>query len=521
MSRKINIRPTTSVYSTFKHISYHPWTAIAEFVDNSTQSYFDNKNKLVQTKYWNGLKVEVFYSSESGKPCEIIIKDNAFGMDFTDFQRAIILDSKPKSVSRGQFGMGLKTAACWFGQNWSVESTALGSNVKYFAEVDVNLLKNYKNEEIEVIEENCNPREHYTTIRIWNLNRGIVGMQVYKFKNLITDMYRNDLRSGEITISYNSDALEYVEPKYLVEELGNGSTKLWRKSINFDVPHGEQKLNVNGFVALLDTGSTSDAGFALLRKGRVIVGGSSNNYRPEEVFEKSNSFVYQRLYGEINLDDWPVTQTKDNFEWYNGLEDLLIDALKLECTDYIKKAKTYRKNRPEDIDTGFDSILDDLEKKGVLGDLVVTEPVELNNSPTESHDKDQDAQTSQDVTPSEAPLISTIEPPFRNLSQSFSFSWNNINYDLKMIILRDIPTRRWLSINERDPLNNKYTIEWNLSHPFFRSFTEEENTLKALKGLILALVLSELDATKTSPDRKIESDMIRNTMNELLKIYPY
>ena len=521
MGRKINIRPTTSVYSTFKNISYHPWTAIAEFVDNSTQSYFDNKDRLIQTKYWNGLDIQVIFRTESGKPVELIVKDNAFGMDFHDFQRAIVLDSKPISVSRGEFGMGLKTAACWFGSNWSVETTALGSNVKYFAQVDVNALRVYKNEEIEVIEETCNQKEHFTIIRIWNLNRGIMGRQVQKVKNQLTGMYRNDLQSGEINISYNGEPLSYTEPKYMVEELGNGSKKTWKQPIKIDLPYNGTNLLVNGFVALLETGSTSDAGFALMRKGRVIVGGSDKNYRPEEIFEKSNSYVYQRLYGEINLDDWPVTQTKDGFDWLNGLEDSLIDSLKLECAEFIKKAKEYRKNKPGVIDPRFDSILDDLGKKGVLEDVVIKQPVEASAVPNQSDIVEQQPDAhSRLLQEEESTVPSNSGLSARNSSQSFSFGWNNIKYDLEMITLRDNPTCKWLSINERDSVNNSYSIEWNLSHPFFRPFTEEDSTMEALKGLIFALVLSELDAMKTSPGRKIDTDMIRNSMNELLKQLP-
>ena len=59
MGKKINIRPTTSVYATYKNINYQVWTAIAEFVDNSTQSYYSNEEKLRSSKYWKGLSVEI------------------------------------------------------------------------------------------------------------------------------------------------------------------------------------------------------------------------------------------------------------------------------------------------------------------------------------------------------------------------------------------------------------------------------------------------------------------------------
>lgn len=39
---EIDIRPATSVYGTYRRLSYKPWFAIAEFIDNSTQSYYDH-----------------------------------------------------------------------------------------------------------------------------------------------------------------------------------------------------------------------------------------------------------------------------------------------------------------------------------------------------------------------------------------------------------------------------------------------------------------------------------------------
>lgn len=108
MSRKINIRPTTSVYATYKNLSYDPWTAIAEFVDNSTQSYYDNEDALRQTKYWKGLDIEITYSKDAVFGEMLTIKDNACGMDFQDFKRAIVLDSPLRKGHGASLGWGLK-----------------------------------------------------------------------------------------------------------------------------------------------------------------------------------------------------------------------------------------------------------------------------------------------------------------------------------------------------------------------------------------------------------------------------
>ena len=138
MSKKINIRPTSSVYATYKRLSYQPWTAIAEFVDNSTQSFYDHKEELMSLKYSRGLTITIDYFTDLSCGDRIVICDDAYGMEWDDFQRAIILDKPPVNTNgRNEFGMGLKTAACWFGEVWSVESTRLNSKNKYSATINI------------------------------------------------------------------------------------------------------------------------------------------------------------------------------------------------------------------------------------------------------------------------------------------------------------------------------------------------------------------------------------------------
>lgn len=42
----VNIRPGVSILSVLRHLNYKPWYAIAEFVDNSIQSYLDYRDEL-------------------------------------------------------------------------------------------------------------------------------------------------------------------------------------------------------------------------------------------------------------------------------------------------------------------------------------------------------------------------------------------------------------------------------------------------------------------------------------------
>lgn len=512
MAKKINIRPTVGVYATYKHISYKPWTAVAEFVDNSTQSYFFNREKLLETRHWNGLEIDIEYDGN-----QLIIKDNAYGMCYEDFKRAIILDSRPRFINRGEFGMGLKTAACWFGLNWSVETMELGSGTRYFAEIDVESLQRIGNEEIEVIEDNCHRKEHGTIIRIWNLNRRIVGKQISILKQQLTGIYRSDLRSGEIKIFYNGDGLYYEDPPILVEQLPDGSTYTWKKQIDYSMTFDQKEYSVKGFIALRETASTSDAGFALLRYDRVIEGGYGKNYRPEEIFEKSNSFVYQRLFGEISLDNWPVTQTKDSFDWSNGLEDELIGTLKEQCTDYIKKAKEYRKKGQETINHSFESVIDQFERQGLIQeaqiesirDSITTQDVDQVNHPGREF-----AQPGSEDNDDSKMSTSNLNDARREI---LKFRCNGVDYQLTMKISTDDPFNSWLLITNVDHNANQYDIDWNLSHPFFQPIIEEVETVEVFKGFILAFVLSELEVERMSGAEPLPHSEIRQTMNKLLK----
>ena len=518
MSKKINIRPTTSVYATYKNIRYDPWTAIAEFVDNSTQSYYDNKERLENTKYWKGLEVDIEYSNDESCGDKLIIRDNAFGMDFNDFQRAIILDSRPAKTSRSEFGMGLKTAACWFGTCWSVETAALGSGIKYRTEVDVNHLATYKNEELVVEEIPCHPSEHGTTITIWNLNRKLSGRQIGKTKDQLRGIYRTDIRSGDVCIRYNSEALEYIDPKLLTETLSDGTEKIWRKDIDFTFEFNGEMKRVYGFIGLLDEGSTSKAGFTLIRFGRVIVGGYGGAYRPEEIFDTSNSYVYQRLFGELNLDGWRVTQTKDAFDLYGGLEDILIEKLLDECLEFKQKAKTYRKrDKSFTIDTGTKILAGEMSKKGVINEVSVSPiPTESavispSNMPDEQLVKDSEEVTSGD---NEFDEIDVPDDELLQNGRRISFERNGRSYNFDLVFIQNDPKARWLNISRKE---GSYEIEWNISHPFFSPYVDEGKFLSLMQQFIFSYALAEIEAAELSTGGQISPYAIRMKLNDILK----
>jgi len=87
--KTIDIRPDVGVYATYRRLSYRPWNAIAEFVDNSTQNYYDHKQELLEVyEKEDGpkkLRVEITYDNEKNT---LTILDNANGMNWEELQRA-------------------------------------------------------------------------------------------------------------------------------------------------------------------------------------------------------------------------------------------------------------------------------------------------------------------------------------------------------------------------------------------------------------------------------------------------
>lgn len=518
--KKLNIRPDTGVYGTYKRISYEPWTALAEFVDNSTQSFYDHKDELFETKYYKGLEIEIEYIEDPSIGDEIVIRDNAYGMDYRDFQRAIILDRPPMNTKgRNEFGMGLKAAACWFGNLWSVETTCLGCNVKYKAKIDIDNLIKYKNEYIDVEEENVSPKEHYTIIKIQRLNKKIKGKRIEKkIHELLSSIYRADFRTGNIKIFYNGVLLEYHEVNPYVDE----NNFEWKKDVCFTVPYKDEELEVKGFIAIRIPGDVKNAGFTLLRRGRVIVGGPERNYRPYEVFGASNLFPYQRLYGELQMDNWPVTQAKDGFDWSNeDLESKFIDKLIDISKEFRIKADNLRVREKVKVE----DLQEQLSKSFINNEHVTDLKISLQNTEniktkqqddngSEKNNDDNNVQSNNDATQESAGVGVEIE---ENKPISIQMNYRGKPYNFIFIFDDQNRKSEWLKLKILDKESNKYELTLNALHLFFYPFIQKRDFLVVLAKFATALVIAELNSYETAEGGKISPSNIRITMGNILE----
>ena len=85
--------------------------------------------------------------------------------------------------------------------------------------------------------------------------------------------------------------------------------------------------------------------FRCSAEASVIQGSGDEGYRPAYIFGSSNSYRYQRLFGEFHLDGFEVSHTKDGFRWDDNEQPflaLLREHLDTEELPLLKQAEGYR-----------------------------------------------------------------------------------------------------------------------------------------------------------------------------------
>ena len=238
MDARVNIRPGVSVLSVLRHLNYNYWNALAEFVDNALQSWVANKDAIAAADpQVERLRVSVNLRPQDGGV--ITIRDNAAGIRRADFGRAFKPAAAPPDRSGlSEFGMGMKSAACWSAREWTVRTKPLGDAHEYFLRFNIGQIVAGEIEELDVEASPAPPNDHYTEVRLEGLHKIPAGRTLGKVKQHLADIYREFFRRGELDLSFDGDQLEYQEPKvlaapYFKEE--SADAKRWRAPIDLGV----------------------------------------------------------------------------------------------------------------------------------------------------------------------------------------------------------------------------------------------------------------------------------------------
>ena len=211
---KINIRPGTKILSILKHIEYDPWFALAEYVDNAIDSYLKYETKLKEIEGDDFcLQVTIDIDSVNN---EITIRDNAAGIHQKDYERAFrAAEAPPNNSGLSEFGMGMKSASCWFSNLWTVRTSAIGENVEKTVSFDLDKIFNNGEDELQVEQRSSKSNYHYTVITLRNIGKLPQKKTLSKIEKHLISIYRDFIRSGKLKLVFRGKLLAYIAPKIL------------------------------------------------------------------------------------------------------------------------------------------------------------------------------------------------------------------------------------------------------------------------------------------------------------------
>jgi len=485
-----------------RHLNYRPWFALGEFVDNAVESFIKHRKALEKIDGKDS-KLRVDIDIETTSPARISIKDNAAGIAEAEYTRAFRPAAIPPDRSGlSEFGMGMKSAACWFAPRWSVRTSALGEMVVRTIQFDIDDIINDDIEELRIKEKPEKENNHYTEVVLEDIFHVPVGRTVAKLKEHLTDIYRGFIRDGLLELRFNGDPLVYREPKVFkapyYKDKG-GSDRVWRKEIEFDFGDG---LSVHGFAALRETASVAKAGFSLFRRGRVIQGSGDEGYRPAYVFGNPNSYRYQRLFGELHLEGFDVSHTKDGFRWDDNEQpflELLREHLDSDELPLLKQAENYR-------------------VRAARAQLAASAKQAVSNTAQAMETKLPQALPGVadadlvDTPSKEAPHKSTLA------NRCFTISFRGKTWSINVELTEDPAESQWLSLSdtpEKGGEPRRLDIRVSMAHPFMVRFAQTDaEDVEALLRVAAAIGLGEVLA-RDSGVRK--AGTVRRNVNDILR----
>jgi hypothetical protein len=225
------------------------------------------------------------------------------------------------------------------------------------------------------------------------------------------------------------------------------------------------------------------------------VGSDDETYRPHEVFGNTNSYRYQRLFGELHVEGFEVSHTKDGFSWDEYEEeflDRLRDHLEVEPLNLLRQAEQYRA-RPSKtalqplLNAASRSLALDMEQRGgqaLSGDSDSEDP--------SGGDGILDAGFTEDAA---APLIAT--------EKAFSVLVDGAAWNVAVRTLVDPSITDWLKVGktERSQLGqlsvNDIAIDVSMAHPFVQQFIGPKNeNAELFLRIAVAVALAAVKANR-------------------------
>lgn len=503
-NRRVSIRPGVGILSVLRHLNYKPWFAMAEFVDNAVQSYLQNQDAL-RRLHGDTFRLKVEIELDRSDEMRIKVRDNAAGIASSEYGRAFRpAELPPERTGLAEFGMGMKSAACWFAPRWRVRTSALGESVERTISFEIATIVRDDIQELEVAESPAVPDSHFTEITLLDPYNKLQTRTGTKIREHLASIYRIFLREGVLDLWFDGDKLSYELPSVLIQpyfKAPDEPPRRWYREFDFDFGLG---LKATGFAALREVASTATAGFALFRRKRLIEGSWDEPYRPEHIFGSGNSYRKQRLFGEIHLEGFEVSHTKDGFKWEDHEQtflELLREELETDALPLLSEAEGFRARVAQR----------ELRAEAEKANERVAETIEKEAPP---------------VLEAQSVLPPVTDPPPQSLpsdpsgsSRTIEVRHRGVQWRITVELSVDPAVEDWLSLTDRPPGSKnaprEITVRMSLVHPFMQRFCRVESSeIEALERVAAALALAEITARDAGVP---QYGTIRRNVNQLLR----
>lgn len=503
-THNVEIRPKSGMYAAFARLNYKPWFALAELVDNAVQSFIANRDRIVKVGGQGPLVVDIHLDTD-----ELSVTDRAAGIRLEDFDRAFSPATPPTDPSGlSEFGLGMKAAACWFANEWSVRTSALGEEVEREITFDVPKIAQEGLDALPIQSQPSPAEAHYTVITMRKLRVVPKGSTLTKIKDHLASIYRLLIEDGTVrirlTVNGKTEELAYEQPKLLVAPFyatPDAEPVLWRRDIRIEI--SPQRI-VTGWAGIMETGKYARAGFSVFRRRRLIEGSVGEAYRPRAVFGAHNSFSSQRIVGELYVEGFDVTHTKDGIQWGDDEDDVAYEIRTLLEDDALPirdQAEGYRAKKSASLlppsfgHEGFDVAIGTKNGGTIHVDPPAPEP-----------------------PPDEEPA-STIAPnPTAQQHRTFTVqSGEDKEWSVRVELVRD-PPAPWLDVSTAVNDEGEHLhVRINLSHPFSEQhLNDNERAMAPIIRLAVALAIGEVQAKDqgvkfVGTTRKNANKILKNT----------
>lgn len=501
----IYIRPQVGMYSAFARLNYKPWFALAEFVDNSIQSFLHNRSKLEGDGHQGPLVIDINIDDN-----EVSVTDRAGGIAWPDFPRAFSPATPPEDATGlSEFGLGMKAAASWFSKRWNVRTSALGEPVERTVTFDIPRITREGIENLPIEARPGRDSDHFTVITMRDLRVHPRSRTLVKIREHLSSIYRVLTKEGivrlRLTASGRTDELIYEHPELLVAPHHRsplGPSILWRQEFVVDL--GDRK--VTGWAGIMKGGSHARAGFSVFRRRRLIEGSVGETYKPHTIFGSPNSFASQRVVGEMFVEGFDVTHTKDGVQWH-GYEDEVLESIRRQLDSYqmplLDQAEGYRARK----------VAASLSKD--FGTEALTATVEALSTPAAANALH--AEPGSEVTAASTVPEPELPPPpvlqHRVIKIPIERDGRSWDVHLKLVHDRALPFYRTSSVIEDD--REVVSVELNLDHEFsIGHINDNESALQPVLRLVASIALAE----KVARDSGVKNaGVIRQYTNDILQ----